>query len=64
MLKKSPRQSVEDTCVNLREVKESLQSAATVIENEVTKKRIQNQIHTIENSLHECEEIVAILREH
>lgn len=63
MLKKNARQNVEDSCSSLKQVKQYLNDAATTVENHSTKCKIENQLHSIEQCLSECEVIVNKLRE-
>lgn len=64
MIKKNARQNLEETCNSLRNIQENLMDASDTVENPNTKKRIQNQLHSIEECLGECKEITSLLREH
>lgn len=64
MIKKNARQNLEDTCNNLRTIRDELTDASSTVENPTTRKRIENQLTNIDDCLGECREIASLLREH
>jgi hypothetical protein len=48
---------MEDTCLTLRQVRDTLQNVVSGINDQNTKNRVSNQLSDINNCLEECEHI-------
>lgn len=64
MSSKNAVQYLNESCEDLRNIKDNLTEAYSLAKIDSTKIRIKNQLQNIQSSIQECESIANILKQH